>query len=155
MLRSHHHKKEICHISSTPRCVTGNYFPYGHQEVTTTVASVARSWLLAHTSTDTSLLRLYKSCFHELAEWFFLQIWSSPNPEEFCFLECDTMYSPQTSDIIPAKNVTDAHAQEFVTNNELLLTILKAFAEYTSSTHATRNSWHFQPFSTRQEVYRT
>jgi hypothetical protein len=147
MLRSHHHKKEICHISSTPRCVTGNYFlPYGHREVTTTVASVARSWLLAHTSTDTSLLRLYKSCFHELAVWFFLQIWNPPNHEEFCFLECDIMYSPQTSDIIPARKVTDAHALQFVTNNELLLPILKAFAECTSSTHATRNAWHFQPF---------
>jgi len=57
--------------------------------------------------------------------------------------------------IIPAREVIDAHAQEFVANNELLLPILRAFAECTSSTHATPNAWYFQPLSTRREVCRT
>jgi hypothetical protein len=32
---------------------------------------------------------------------------------------------------MPARKATDAHAQDFVTNDELLLSILNAFAQFT------------------------
>jgi hypothetical protein len=42
------------------------------------------------------------------------------------------MNSLSTSkEMIPATNVTDAHAQNFVANHKLLLTILQTFAYYT------------------------
>jgi len=46
-------------------------------------------------------------------------------------------YTPRTGRW-HAKNVTDAHAQPFVANDELLLFILTVFARCTSSSHANR-----------------
>ena len=40
--------------------------------------------------------------------------------------------------MIPATNTMDAHAQDFVVNDELLLSILKALAQITSSLRAAR-----------------
>jgi hypothetical protein len=37
-------------------------------------------------------------------------------------------------------DVTDGHAQDFVTNDEFLLLILKALTQCTSSLHATQNA---------------
>ena len=39
-----------------------------------------------------------------------------------------------------ARNVSDAQAQVFVANDELLLPILKTFALFTGSLHATGNA---------------
>jgi len=44
----------------------------------------------------------------------------------------------------PARNATDAYAQYFMVNGELLLPILKSFAHCTHLLHATRNVWCFQ-----------
>ena len=41
---------------------------------------------------------------------------------------------------IPAGIATDAHAQDFVVDDEVLLPILKAFAQCARLLHATRNS---------------
>jgi hypothetical protein len=43
-------------------------------------------------------------------------------------------------EVIPARNVIDAHAQDFVVNDKLLLSVLKTFAQYTCSLHATGNA---------------
>jgi len=40
--------------------------------------------------------------------------------------------------MIPATNTMDAHAQDFLANDELLLSILKALAQITSSLRAAR-----------------
>jgi hypothetical protein len=40
----------------------------------------------------------------------------------------------------PARKAIYAHAQDFVKKDELLLCILNAFAQCTSSLHATRNA---------------
>lgn len=42
--------------------------------------------------------------------------------------------------MIPARNVIDAHAQDLVTNDQLLLPILKTFAKCNHSAHATSNA---------------
>ena len=47
-------------------------------------------------------------------------------------------------EMIPAKNTTDTHAQDFLANDQLLLPILKAFVQCTGSLHATPNAWCFQ-----------
>ena len=46
--------------------------------------------------------------------------------------------------MIPARNATDAHAQDVVVSDEFLPPILKAFAQCSRSLHATRNVWYFQ-----------
>jgi hypothetical protein len=43
-------------------------------------------------------------------------------------------------EMAPARNATDAHTQYFMVNDELLVPILKAFAQCTHSLHATRNA---------------
>jgi hypothetical protein len=45
---------------------------------------------------------------------------------------------------IPYRNGTDAHVQDFVVNDEVLLLILKAFVEGTISTHVARYRLCFQ-----------
>jgi hypothetical protein len=50
---------------------------------------------------------------------------------------------PADHKMIPARNVTDAHAQDFVMNDELLLPTPKAFVLCTRSLHATRNAKRF------------
>ena len=47
----------------------------------------------------------------------------------------------------PAENAIDAHLQDFVGNEELLIPILKAFAQCTRSLHATPNALCFQSVS--------
>ena len=47
-------------------------------------------------------------------------------------------------EMIPAMYTVSAHAQHFVTNDELLITVLKAFVQCTSSIHATQNASCFQ-----------
>ena len=42
--------------------------------------------------------------------------------------------------MIPAMNATAAHAQDFLAGDELLLSILSAFAEYTFSLQAARRA---------------
>ena len=62
---------------------------------------------------------------------------------------------PTDQYIIPTRNVIDAHAQEFVVNNELLLPILKAFAGALAGHTLLEIFDIFQPFSIRREVCRT
>jgi hypothetical protein len=45
---------------------------------------------------------------------------------------------------MPAKNTINAHAQDFVAIEELLLPILKAFAQDTRLLHVTRNARCFE-----------
>ena len=47
-------------------------------------------------------------------------------------------------EMIHASNAIDVHAQHFVVNEKMLLPILKAFAQYTRSLHATRIAGCFQ-----------
>ena len=47
-------------------------------------------------------------------------------------------------EMIPARNAVDARVSNFVLNDELLLSLLKAFAQCTRWLHATRNAWCFQ-----------
>jgi hypothetical protein len=47
-------------------------------------------------------------------------------------------------DEIPVRNTINAHAQDIVANDELLLPILKSFVQYSSWLHATRNAWYLQ-----------
>jgi hypothetical protein len=47
-------------------------------------------------------------------------------------------------EMMPARNTIQAHAQDFVEKDELLLPILKAFAQYTRSLHTTVNASSFQ-----------
>jgi len=42
--------------------------------------------------------------------------------------------------MIPVRKAMDAHAQHFNVNDELLLSILKAFAQFTRSLRATQNA---------------
>ena len=50
------------------------------------------------------------------------------------------MILPTDQEIIPARNAVYAHAQDFFGNEELLLPIFKAVAQYACSLQATRNS---------------
>jgi hypothetical protein len=43
-------------------------------------------------------------------------------------------------EMAPARKAIDAHAQYFMVNDELLVSILKAFAHCTHLLHATRNA---------------
>jgi hypothetical protein len=53
-------------------------------------------------------------------------------------------------EMLLARKTTDAHAQYFAVTDGSLLLILKAFAQYPRSIHATRNAWRFQSmFSSR------
>jgi len=45
--------------------------------------------------------------------------------------------------MIPAMNEITAHAQDFLADDELLLSILSAFAKYTPSLQAARRAWCF------------
>ena len=47
-------------------------------------------------------------------------------------------------EMIPARNKTDAHAQDFLVNEKLLLLVLKAFAYCTCALHVPRNACYFQ-----------
>lgn len=47
-------------------------------------------------------------------------------------------------EMIFARNAIDAHVQNILVNDDLLLFILKTFSQYTRSLQATRNSWCFQ-----------
>ena len=55
-------------------------------------------------------------------------------------------------EMIPARNVTTEHARDFVANEELLLPILKAFAQYTRSLLATGNEYSWQSVCIRGTV---
>ena len=57
--------------------------------------------------------------------------------------------------MIPSRNVIYAHAQNFVANNELLLSILSAFAQCALSLHAPRNPWCFQSVCSSRTVCRS
>jgi len=46
--------------------------------------------------------------------------------------------------MIPAKKMIDAHAQDLMASEELLLSILTGFAQYTHSLYANRNALCFQ-----------
>jgi hypothetical protein len=53
-------------------------------------------------------------------------------------------------EVIPARNVMDAHAQDFMGNDELLLSILQTFTLLTCSLHAARNvSYLLSGYSSR------
>ena len=50
-----------------------------------------------------------------------------------------TIVLPTGQETIAARNAIDAHAQDFVVSDELLLPFLKAFPQCPRSLHATRN----------------
>jgi len=54
---------------------------------------------------------------------------------------CRDGMNPQSTamQMTPARNATDAHAQDFLTNDVLILPILQALAQCTCSLHAARN----------------
>jgi len=56
--------------------------------------------------------------------------------------------------MFPARNAIDAHAQDFVMNDELLLPIREALAYCTRSVHSTRNAPSFQPVCSTRTVCR-
>jgi hypothetical protein len=58
-------------------------------------------------------------------------------------------------EVMPARNATDAHAQDFVLKAELLLPILKAFIKCCRSLHTTGNARRFQSVCSTSTVTHT
>jgi hypothetical protein len=57
-------------------------------------------------------------------------------------------------EMIPGMDAIDAHAQGYVANDELLIAILKTFAQCTGSLHATRNARSIQCVCGTRTVFR-
>lgn len=61
-------------------------------------------------------------------------------------------YTVHNQEMIPSRNATDAHEQDVVVNDDLLLSTLRIFALYTWSLHSASN-WHVQSVCTNKIFY--
>jgi hypothetical protein len=82
--------------------------------------------------------------------------WAQPNHVSAMSLYSGGRYSNSrevsiqstAKEMIPTTKPIDAHAQDLVEKNQVLLSILKAFAQGTCSQRATRNAWCVQVLCT-------